>query len=673
MSNECNILFHRSFEHFNEDWLSKIKENVPLDNWRLRVSNVKKVIEGVQDFYDNVLCLGLPLNVTLPDALLIGRENNKKEVGRLIQLILGAAVNCDHKEHYIAKIMALDTETQMTVKQAIEELFIPGEVTGRGRSDTASSMTWDSITAIHSDGGSGLKLEIKRLNEELARVSESKEKIAQEMFDVKRELSSIKEQNSQIVMENDKLSNTIKTLENSSNRNRNETNATTSETSDASLKEIFVNKLQSRIEGLMDDLFKMENAKEEIRIKNELLEKELMDVRFKNEDLTRKANEARNLKDELDILKQQAEKADKYEQTIENLKKRLEEMSDFKRKIKYSGDDGIISESKLKLQLEEELRKNCNLKTQIDNLKKQVSEMHANLAQVNHCKDSAEFEVRMLKEKYEYLAEEKQFLLNEMNEMRRLSLEKGAPPDTFAIPGGSSSGVNLNHELANSDHQSRVKDLERENFILRQKLVAHGENEDTDSNGMPPTSLESSNKIIEALRLEVYDYQQKVIQLEGILQKKEEDIADMEARYRKCVNKAKQVAKVLEPISITSSNSSINSMANFEQLAVELQAKDQQLHELEAEHEKTKALKEVEEKLMSVAFHSLAFKLQRSAAEERMTSAKNIPNKESTTTAAISTNANSTPNGSSVSFLTRQKQAAARRFNLGSSAQQNPK
>jgi chromosome segregation ATPase len=461
-------------------------------------------------------------------------------------------------------------------------------------------------------------------------------------------------------METDKLSDTIKRLENNSSRGRIETNATTSDSSDAFLKEIFVTKLQTRVDNLSDDLFKMENAKEEMRIKNELLEKELMDVRFKNEDLTRKANEARNLKDELDILKQQAEKADKYEQTIDILKKRLEEASDFKRKIKFSGDDNMVSESKLKLQLEDEMRKNSNLKTQLENLKKQVSDLHSNLAQVNHSKDTADFEVRMLKEKFEYLAEEKQFLLNEMNEMRRISLEKGALPDTFAIPGGST--VNLNHELANSDNQNRIKDLERENFILRQKLIAHGENEGLDSNGMPPTSLESSNKMIEALRLEVYDYQQKVIQLEGILQKKEEDISEMEARYRKCVNKAKQVAKVLEPISMTSSNSSMNSVANFEQLAAELQTKDQQLHELEAEHEKTKALKEVEEKLMSVAFHSLAFKLQRSAAEERMTSSKTTI-KEPTSSAK-----SSIPNGGTVSFLARQKQAAARRF-LGSSGQ----
>ena len=626
------------------------------------------------DFYENVLCLGLPMNVTIPDALSIGRENNKKEIGRLLQLILGAAVNCDHKEDFIAKIMSLDTETQLTVKQAIEELFLPLESVGRTRSGTTDSITcWDSLTAVQAEATAsnsvvaGLRQEIKRLNDQLSSVTESKEKIAQEMFDIKRELSSIKEENLQLTMENDKLTNSIKRLESNSNQKKSESNAVTSESSDASLKEIFVNKLQTRIDFLTDDLFKMENLKEETRIKNELLEKELMDLRFKNEDLTRKAKEARNMKDELDILKQQAEKADSQQQTIEVLKKRLEEAADFRRKVKFSGDDNVVNESKLKIQLEEEMRKNSHLKTQIDNLKKQVSEMHTTLAQVNHSKESTEFEVRMLKEKYDYLLDEKENLVKEMSEMRRVIREKRPSLETHLTMSALTSGVNnLNHELNNIGNESRLKELERENQRLRDKLSSQAQvSEELGLNGGLPTSLESSNKVIESLRLEVYDYQQKVIQLEGILRKKEEDIAEMETRYRKSVNKAKQVAKVLEPISMTSSNSSINSMANFEQLAFELQMREKEIQELrEAQHEKTS--KEVDEKLMTTAFHSLASRIQKTVPEERVTTSSkdrsSLPNTNSNT----GSNNTSNSNNSNGSFLSRlHRQTAARRL-LGS-------
>jgi len=642
--------------------LSKIKDNVSSDNWRLRVSNIKKVIEGVNDFYDNVLCIGLPINVSLPDASLIGREKNKKELGRLLQLILGAAVNCDHKEHHIAMIMSLDTDTQLIVKNAIEELFLEGGGGGGGgggrtRSATTDSMNWDSLAALN-DGGSAavLRQEIKRLQEELTSVIESREKVSQEMFDMKRELSSVKEENVQLSMENDKLSDRIRKNESTSLPRKTETNANTSESSDASLKEIFVNKLQTRVDTLTDDLFKMENAKEEVRIKNELLEKELMEMRFKNEDLTRKANEARNLKDELDMLKQQAERTEKQEQTIDMLKKRLEEALEFKRKMKFSGDDNIASESKLKIQLEEEMRKNSSLKNQNENLKKQVSEMTSSLAQLNHSKDTADFEVRMFKEKFEYLAEEKEALLKEIVELRSSMKDKRPSFGDNFIPVNNSnpaSGLNLNHELNNSDHEQRIRELERENHKLRRQIEKHSSSE---LNGVVPSheghvsgSINSSSKIIESLRTEVFGYQEKVSHLEEVLHKKQEELTDLETRYRKAVNKAKQVAKVLEPISMSSSNSSISSMANLEQLALELQIKDKQLQELQAEHDKTQTFKEFEERLMSVAFHSLSSKLQRSSAEERMFGGVRAPSNVSNNTPP--------PTGpSSGSFLARQRQ-----------------
>lgn len=49
--------------------------------------------------------------------------------------------------------------------------------------------------------------------------------------------------------------------------------------------------------------FRLEAAKDDYRIRCEELEKELVEVRGQNEDLTSLAEEAQSLKDEIDVLR----------------------------------------------------------------------------------------------------------------------------------------------------------------------------------------------------------------------------------------------------------------------------------------------------------------------------------------------------------------------------------
>jgi protein HOOK1 len=342
------------------------------------VSNIKKVIDGIADYYENALRMPVTAsNFNLPDAPLIGKDLNEKELGRLMQLILVAAINCDNKEKHIATILTLGTETQLIVKNAIEDLFITfGADGGRGRSvtmDSIGSMTLPDLT-VPEGAGSQFKNEVKRLSDELAAAVEVKERTIQEMFDLKRELSSLQQENVQLTVENENLTDLVTKLQSTPSKTVPSTAGSdilTGDSSETSLKEAHLNKLQTRIETLREELFKTENSREEVKIKNELLEKELMELKFKNEELQRKANEARNLKDELDIHRQASEKAEKYEQMIEVYKKKLEEAAEFKRKMK-SGADRSASQSSFQSSLEEEHRKNSNLKAQIESLKKQV-------------------------------------------------------------------------------------------------------------------------------------------------------------------------------------------------------------------------------------------------------------------------------------------------------------
>lgn len=76
------------------------------------------------------------------------------------------------------------------------------------------------------------------------------------------------------------------------------------------------------------------SARDDYRLKLEMQEKEMLELQSKLDSLQQTAGEARHLKDEVDILRETADKVVKYESTIQSYKKKLEELGDLKRELK---------------------------------------------------------------------------------------------------------------------------------------------------------------------------------------------------------------------------------------------------------------------------------------------------------------------------------------------------
>ncbi|KAI1290772.1 Protein Hook -like protein [Halotydeus destructor] len=675
----AHVLNQISPEHFDGDWLTKVKTNASHDNWRLRVSNVKKILEAIEQFHD---IIGSPISPSFPrpDCNLIGKELDSKQLGRLLQLILGCAVNCDQKEMYIENIMGLELEVQLNVKQAIEELLVT-----RDRDNSGSmSMIGDSINL---DQMVALRDSLKKTNDDLSAANEAKDKAIQTLFDLQREFVSVAQEKDMLRSENDRLSSKVRVLEESSSKEQHDP-------SDASLKDRHVSKLQVRIEQLQDDLFKLESIKDEYRIKTELLEKEMMEIKLRNEELQRKANEARRLKDDLDIMREASEKAEKQEQTIEMYKKKLEEMADHKRSSKML-EDKNNSLLKKTMELEDEIRRFSTMKAQVDQYKKQVQDLKNQLVEQTHRAEKFEFEHNVLSGKLSNMNEEKDVLLREHSEMRSKAADirnrssSNYAEELFTTSGqlkNTSNGqLNLSSEMTDDFTAPEIKEkivrLETENFILNKRLEesealavsqVNYENAQRRVLELETESRLQSQRILElqarlaggggaqaeemaSFKSSIRDYEIKLASLEAVIAKKDEDMAEMETRHKKYLAKAKEVAKVMEPLSLqlSANNSLVNSddlsqtSLRFGQL---LNQKDKQIAEMEVETDKTKALIEMEQRLITVAVHSLASNLQRRAAEERITGRP-------------SSSFSGQPASGSGSFLSRQRQATARRFN----------
>ena len=65
--------------HFNDEWLAKVRTDVPRANKRLKVNNLKKVQNGIHDYNVDVLAVQFP-GFRMPD-LTLAADGNKQELG----------------------------------------------------------------------------------------------------------------------------------------------------------------------------------------------------------------------------------------------------------------------------------------------------------------------------------------------------------------------------------------------------------------------------------------------------------------------------------------------------------------------------------------------------------------------------------------------------------------
>lgn len=659
---------------FDPFWLSKIKTD-DVNNWRLKVSNLKKILKGIVDYYqevsDNRLSmLGQQIiGFKLPDLNAIAEHNDTGELGRLLQLILGCAVNCDHKQEYIEIIMGMEESDQHAVMNAIQELMAP--------TATASGDTVPDVD------------QLKRLMEDLQAATEAKEGLTQRCHELDLQVALLQEDKVTLHTENEKLTQKVAQLEG------------LDDLSTAAGRKS--QQLQHQVEHLQEELYKLETSRDEYRVKVEELEKSTTDLQAKNEELQKVAEEARILKDEIDVLRETADKAAKYESTIEMYKKKLEDMGDLRRQVKLL-EEKNVQYMQSNMELEEELKKGGSLKSHIEIYKKQVQELHNKLSDETKKADKAEFENKKHQEKLNALQRERERLiaerdtLKETNEELRLTQlqieSANMSPKKSSQPGSMSDSemletippevkerlIRLQHEnkmlklnrqgsdeeqlqVVQSmldDARQRESEMQTENRLANQRLLElESQLEDLQSSQSDSrnqegaevrqklsstlaklkdyeSELQKKATILLEFEAQLSERDQRIQTLQDSLNKKEDEMKRMEERYKKYLEKAKSVIQSLDPKQHAGAPPEILILRN------QLQEKNKLIENLEKDSEKSRAVRDMEERLMTSAFYSLTKQLHRKVAEERLSHV----------------NAGQT-------FLARQRQATSRKLGLG--------
>uniref|UniRef100_A0A672GWM4 Calponin-homology (CH) domain-containing protein n=1 Tax=Salarias fasciatus TaxID=181472 RepID=A0A672GWM4_SALFA len=546
---------------FNETWLGRIKEESEA-NWRLKVSNLKKILKSMLEYYHDILGHQVS-DEHLPDVSLIGELGDVAELGKLVQLVLGCAVSCEKKQEQIQQIMTLEESVQHVVMTAIQEV---SEKDGSAlkTSPVSASESWYFLTFVTCCCRCCLPLL------QLSVALEEKSSLQAEARSLKEKLSR-------------------------------------SESLDASATAITGKKLlllQSQMEQLQEENYRLESGRDDLRVRGEILEREVTELQLRNEELTSLAQEAQALKDEMDILRHSSDRVNQLEALVETYKRKLEDLGDLRRQVRLLEERNTVYMQRT-CELEEELRRANAVRSQLDTYKRQAHELHSKHSAEAMKAEKWQFEYKNLHDKYDALLKEKERLISERDTLRETNDElRCAQVQQRCLSGRPLSGVELpagpRSDLAVSWPPLRetVVRLQSENKMLcvqeetyRQKLAdAQAELEEAQRS---KNTLETQNRLnqqqISELRCQIEELQKalqehhsnnedvsgetrlrhffvslpaetrrervshllsvakKIDELQEILRKKDEDMKQMEERYKRYVEKARTVIKTLDP------------------------------------------------------------------------------------------------------------------------------
>uniref|UniRef100_A0A3P8ZX81 Hook microtubule-tethering protein 1 n=1 Tax=Esox lucius TaxID=8010 RepID=A0A3P8ZX81_ESOLU len=631
---------------FSESWLGRIKEDVG-NNWRLKMSNLKKILQMMVGYYNEVLSQQIQ-EFPLPDLTKVAEHSDPVELGRLLQLILGCAVKCERKQEYIQIIMTLEESVQHVVMTAIQEL-----------------MSKESMAQFGAEPAGDVESQLKKALEDLVDLMAEKEELAQRCQELDVQVTVLQEERNSLLAENDVLTDRANQLD------------SFDDPSTPSGRKH--SQLQIQLEALQEENFRLEAAKDDYRIHCEELEKQLIEVQHRNDELTGLAEESRALKDELDILRSCSDRAVKLEASVETYRRKLEDLGDLRRQVKLLEEKNMIYMQNT-VSLEEELRKANAARAQLETYKRQVQELHRKLSEESRRADNLAYEMKKFEEKHDTVLKEKERIIIERDSLKETNEElrcNQAQKDQLlqaelaGMPAGSPSHDNLAAEMLPVEYREKFIRLQHENKMLRvqqegsenekiselQTLLeeAHRTRSELDTENRlsrervaelqqqvedlqkalqghgAKTDDSHLKKKLDAHMVQLNEAQDEIMkkkelledlqpdntqaslrldELTAALKKKDDDMRAMEERYKMYLEKARNVIRALDP-KLNPATAEIQALKN------QLTERDKRILSLERECEQAK-LREYEEKLIVTAWYNKSLSFQKLAIEARL-------------------------------------------------------
>ncbi|KAG9472656.1 hypothetical protein GDO78_018311, partial [Eleutherodactylus coqui] len=591
--------------------------------------------------------LGHPVSEDhIPNVALIGEFSNTTELRKMVQLVLGCAISCDKKEEHIQQIMTLGESVQQAVMESIQELL---------NKDTTDTVTADSYVNYDSQS---------RKYYFLSEDTDEKTSALNRCHELEQQVSLLMEEKRNLLSENRVL--------------REQQDSPDGDTGNPQMFSKKMLLLQSQIEQLQEENYRLESARDDYRQRCEELDREVVDLHQRNQDLTGLAHEAQSLRDEMDVLRHSSDRVGKLETLVESYKKKLEDLGDLRRQVKLLEERNTVYMQRT-CQLEEELHKAHASRGQVESLNRQVQDLNKKHSAESLRAEKWQFEFQTLKEKFEALQKERERLLAERDSLRETNEELRCShlQQTCLVQADALSGLssmdNLAAEILPAELKETVMRLQQENKMLcvqeasYQQRLSELQNLLEESN-RGRNRLESENRLnqqqIQELRVQIEDLQRQLREqgsraedssqlkrkleehLEMLhdahseLQKKREYIETLQPKadlnMSRKVNELQQILRQKEEdmramedrykryvdkartvIKTLDPKQQNYSPPEIQALKNQLQEKDNRIRHLETDYEKTKSQRDQEEKLIISAWYNMGMALQQKVTDER--------------------------------------------------------
>ncbi|CAG9796480.1 unnamed protein product, partial [Diatraea saccharalis] len=534
-------------EYFTPSWNSKIKTDVG-NNWRLKVSNLKKILEGVVDYHQDILNLSLQ-EFSRPDVVNIAETADQSDLGRLLQLVLSCAVNCIKKEGYITRIMEMELSCQRSIMQAIQELETLTLSVNRG------SIHLEAAPVEQTD-------------------ADMKEALAQRCHELDTQVKVLQEEKMTLLSEIARLSAAQDAVLDEDACELDDAGGSLGPAHAGTLR---YSKMRAQLDALKDELDKVELQRDDHRARCDVLEREVALLKIRNEELQSAASENVVLKDEVDALRETAAKAATLEATVASYKKRMEEHVDLRRQVKLL-ERANTEHVQRAIEHEQAAARANAIRAQLDIYKKQVTDLNEKLDAEITKADRLEIDNKKLSSQLASVQRERETLLQERDTLRETVDELRCSTVTTGA-----SEDNVSRELIPNDIKEQLIRLEHENKLLRQNQGAQADQasvqallEDYAARLEKQRALnrEANQRIMQLeanleaphprLASAIEDSQRKSLQVEELqaalseerrrtsklqetLSTREAELLATEDKYKKCVEKAKEVIKSLDP------------------------------------------------------------------------------------------------------------------------------
>ncbi|XP_052638951.1 protein Daple isoform X4 [Harpia harpyja] len=486
----------------------RVNKHINNDTY-LRVQNLTILVRNIKTYYQEVLQQLIVMN--LPNVLMIGKDplsgKSMDEIKKLLLLVLGCAVQCERKEEFIERIKQLDIETQAAIVSHIQEVT--------HNQENVFDLQWLELPDMAPEELESLS---RNMVFHLKRLIDERDECTEVIVDLTQERDYLQSQQPPSPLKAPSPDSSPNPANPLSNEDKQHLAVELADTK-AKLRRIR-QELEEKSEQLVD-------SKHEV----EQLTLELQKIKQENIHLASDARSARAYRDELDSLRERANRVERLEMELVRCKEKLHDVDFYKARMEELREDNIIL-IETKAMLEEQLTMARARGDKLHELEKENLQLKSKLHDVELDRDTD-------KKRIEELLEENMVLeiaqKQSMNESAHLGWELEQLSKSTDLADTRKSFVFELNECASS----RILKLEKDNQSLQNTIQ--------ELRDASLTSRESSLKFVE-LEKENQQLSKKIEKLQNQIEKEKQSNQDLETLSEELIKDKEQLQVIMETL-----------------------------------------------------------------------------------------------------------------------------